>query len=79
METGDGVVEVDGNGVLSENSKKATYAVKVGLAQMFRGGLIMDEVGLFLLGFKRQLKALRKTKQCFTLERARKSIFLPYY
>ncbi|KAH9562102.1 hypothetical protein CY35_05G055500 [Sphagnum magellanicum] len=46
METGDGVVAVDGNGVLSENSKKATYAVKVGLAQMLRGGLIMDVVNV---------------------------------
>ncbi|CAM6021716.1 unnamed protein product [Sphagnum balticum] len=45
METGDGVVAVDGNGVLLENSKKATYAVKVGLAQMLRGGLIMDVDG----------------------------------
>ncbi len=45
METGDGVAAVDGNGVLSENSKKTTYAVKVGLAQMLRGGLIMDVDG----------------------------------
>jgi pyridoxal biosynthesis lyase PdxS len=44
METGDGVVAVDGNGVLLENSKKATYAVKV--AQMLRGGLIMDVVNV---------------------------------
>ncbi len=46
METGDGLVAVDGNGVLSENSKKATYAVKVGLTQMLRGGLIMDVVNV---------------------------------
>jgi pyridoxal 5'-phosphate synthase pdxS subunit len=46
METGDGVVAVDGNGVLLENSKKATYAVKVGLAQMLRGELIMDVVNV---------------------------------
>jgi len=46
METGNGVVAVYGNGVLSENSKKATYAVKVGLAQMLRGGVIMDVVNV---------------------------------
>ncbi len=46
METGVGVAAVDGNGVLSENSKKTTYAVKVGLAQMLRGGLITDVVNV---------------------------------
>jgi pyridoxal 5'-phosphate synthase pdxS subunit len=46
MEAGNGVVAVYGNGTLSENSKKATYAVKVGLAQMLRGGVIMDVVNV---------------------------------
>jgi hypothetical protein len=32
VETSDGVVAVHGNGMLSKNSKKATYIVKVGLA-----------------------------------------------
>jgi len=45
MEEGSNVVvAVYGNGVLSENTKKSSYAVKVGLAQMLRGGVIMDVV-----------------------------------
>lgn len=45
----DGVVAVyrnNGNGLLENNSGKKTvsYAVKVGLAQMLRGGVIMDVV-----------------------------------
>jgi hypothetical protein len=43
-----GVVAVyrnNGNGLLENNSKKTvSYAVKVGLAQMLRGGVIMDVV-----------------------------------
>jgi len=44
-----GVVAVyrnNGNGLLENNSSKKTvsYAVKVGLAQMLRGGVIMDVV-----------------------------------
>ncbi len=46
METSDGVVAVHGNGMLSKNNKKATYVVKVGLAQMLKGGLIMDVVNV---------------------------------
>ncbi|KAF3334072.1 putative pyridoxal biosynthesis protein PDX1.1 [Carex littledalei] len=44
--TDNGVVAVYGNGgELSESSKKsATFSVKVGLAQMLRGGVIMDVV-----------------------------------
>ncbi|EFJ12176.1 hypothetical protein SELMODRAFT_146305 [Selaginella moellendorffii] len=38
-----GVVAVYGNGAIAE-PKKASYAVKVGLAQMLRGGVIMDVV-----------------------------------
>lgn len=42
---GNGVIAVYGNGVLLENSnKRSSYAVKVGLAQMLRGGVIMDVV-----------------------------------
>lgn len=41
---GTGVVAVYGNGALTESSKKSTYSVKVGLAQMLRGGVIMDVV-----------------------------------
>ncbi|GJT07324.1 zf-CCHC domain-containing protein [Tanacetum coccineum] len=40
---GTGVVAVYGNGALTE-SKKSTFSVKVGLAQMLRGGVIMDVV-----------------------------------
>eukprot|EP00252_Welwitschia_mirabilis_P014643 TRINITY_DN3222_c0_g1_i1.p1 TRINITY_DN3222_c0_g1~~TRINITY_DN3222_c0_g1_i1.p1 ORF type:complete len:310 (+),score=78.87 TRINITY_DN3222_c0_g1_i1:167-1096(+) len=39
----DGVVTVYGNGAITD-AKKSTYAVKVGLAQMLRGGVIMDVV-----------------------------------
>nr|AVN99041.1 pyridoxal 5'-phosphate synthase subunit PDX1-like protein [Hymenophyllum caudiculatum] len=38
-----GVVAVYGNGAISD-PKKSSYAVKVGLAQMLRGGVIMDVV-----------------------------------
>lgn len=38
-----GVVTVYGNGAISD-PKKSSYAVKVGLAQMLRGGVIMDVV-----------------------------------
>ena len=39
----DGVVTVYSNGTISDtNSKKSSYACKVGLAQMLRGGVIMD-------------------------------------
>ncbi|KAJ9548753.1 hypothetical protein OSB04_021296 [Centaurea solstitialis] len=40
---GTGVVAVYGNGALTE-SKTSTFSVKVGLAQMLRGGVIMDVV-----------------------------------
>lgn len=39
----DGVVTVYGNGTLTD-TKKSSYACKVGLAQMLRGGVIMDVV-----------------------------------
>ncbi|CAI0392468.1 unnamed protein product [Linum tenue] len=39
-----GVVTVYGNGALCESTKKSTFSVKVGLAQMLRGGVIMDVV-----------------------------------
>jgi len=39
----DGVVTVYGNGPITD-AKKSSYAVKVGLAQMLRGGVIMDVV-----------------------------------
>eukprot|EP00252_Welwitschia_mirabilis_P022165 TRINITY_DN5919_c0_g1_i1.p1 TRINITY_DN5919_c0_g1~~TRINITY_DN5919_c0_g1_i1.p1 ORF type:complete len:310 (-),score=82.02 TRINITY_DN5919_c0_g1_i1:178-1107(-) len=39
----EGVVTVYGNGVITD-PKKSSYAVKVGLAQMLRGGVIMDVV-----------------------------------
>lgn len=38
-----GVVALYGNGAITD-SKKSSYAVKVGLAQMLRGGVIMDVV-----------------------------------
>ncbi|KAJ7551480.1 hypothetical protein O6H91_06G017200 [Diphasiastrum complanatum] len=38
-----GVVAVYGNGAITDH-KKSSYAVKVGLAQMLRGGVIMDVV-----------------------------------
>ncbi|XP_024975804.1 probable pyridoxal 5'-phosphate synthase subunit PDX1 isoform X2 [Cynara cardunculus var. scolymus] len=40
---GTGVVAVYGNGAITE-SRKSPYSVKVGLAQMLRGGVIMDVV-----------------------------------
>ncbi|KVI11433.1 Aldolase-type TIM barrel, partial [Cynara cardunculus var. scolymus] len=40
---GTGVVAVYGNGAITE-SKTSTFSVKVGLAQMLRGGVIMDVV-----------------------------------
>lgn len=40
---GTGVVAVYGNGALTE-TKKSPFSVKVGLAQMLRGGVIMDVV-----------------------------------
>ena len=40
-----GVVTVYGNGAISD-PKKSSYAVKVGLAQMLRGGVIMDVVNV---------------------------------
>ncbi|KAB1201430.1 putative pyridoxal biosynthesis protein PDX1 [Morella rubra] len=39
-----GVVTVYGNGALYETAKKSPFSVKVGLAQMLRGGVIMDVV-----------------------------------
>ncbi|GAV66612.1 SOR_SNZ domain-containing protein, partial [Cephalotus follicularis] len=39
-----GVVTVYGNGALYETQKKSPFSVKVGLAQMLRGGVIMDVV-----------------------------------
>ncbi|KAH0435523.1 hypothetical protein IEQ34_026604 [Dendrobium chrysotoxum] len=40
-----GVVTVYGNGAaLADPLKKTTFSVKVGLAQMLRGGVIMDVV-----------------------------------
>lgn len=43
--TGSGVVTVYGNGAaIAEATKKSTFSVKVGLAQMLRGGVIMDVV-----------------------------------
>jgi len=39
----DGVVTVYGNGTITD-TKKSSYACKVGLAQMLRGGVIMDVV-----------------------------------
>ena len=43
MMAGTGVVAVYGNGAITE-SKTSTFSVKVGLAQMLRGGVIMDVV-----------------------------------
>ncbi|KAG6527656.1 probable pyridoxal 5'-phosphate synthase subunit PDX1 [Zingiber officinale] len=40
----DGVVMVYGNGAALEPKKSSTFSVKVGLAQMLRGGVIMDVV-----------------------------------
>nr|KYP40676.1 putative pyridoxal biosynthesis protein PDX1 [Cajanus cajan] len=40
---GSGVVTVYGNGAITE-TKKSPFSVKVGLAQMLRGGVIMDVV-----------------------------------
>ncbi|RID72843.1 hypothetical protein BRARA_B00023 [Brassica rapa] len=40
---GTGVVAVYGNGAITE-AKKSPFSVKVGLAQMLRGGVIMDVV-----------------------------------
>ncbi|KAL6503940.1 pyridoxine biosynthesis protein [Orobanche gracilis] len=44
--SGSGVVTVYGNGAITETSttKKSSFPVKVGLAQMLRGGVIMDVV-----------------------------------
>ncbi|KAJ0021114.1 probable pyridoxal 5'-phosphate synthase subunit PDX1 [Pistacia vera] len=39
-----GVVTVYGNGAIYETTKKSPFSVKVGLAQMLRGGVIMDVV-----------------------------------
>ncbi|ONK62085.1 uncharacterized protein A4U43_C07F210 [Asparagus officinalis] len=45
MSSDSGVVTVYGNGAaLSEPKKSSTFSVKVGLAQMLRGGVIMDVV-----------------------------------
>ncbi|KAG5603079.1 hypothetical protein H5410_034449 [Solanum commersonii] len=41
---GSGVVTVYGNGALTETTKQSPFSVKVGLAQMLRGGVIMDVV-----------------------------------
>ncbi|KAF5193094.1 Pyridoxal 5'-phosphate synthase subunit PdxS [Thalictrum thalictroides] len=41
--SGSGVVTVYDNGAITE-AKKSTFSVKVGLAQMLRGGVIMDVV-----------------------------------
>ncbi|KAI3694891.1 hypothetical protein L1987_77873 [Smallanthus sonchifolius] len=41
--TGTRVVAVYGNGAITD-TKKSTFSVKVGLAQMLRGGVIMDVV-----------------------------------
>ncbi|KAB2098475.1 putative pyridoxal biosynthesis PDX1 [Gossypium arboreum] len=41
---GTGVVAVYGNGAMTETHNKSTFSVKVGLAQMLRGGVIMDVV-----------------------------------
>ncbi|XP_028076176.1 pyridoxal 5'-phosphate synthase PDX1-like 4 [Camellia sinensis] len=40
---GTGVVAVYGNDAITE-AKKSTFSIKVGLAQMLRGGVIMDVV-----------------------------------
>ncbi|KAH7864055.1 hypothetical protein Vadar_025182 [Vaccinium darrowii] len=43
--SGSGVVTVYGNGAITETTaKKSPFSVKVGLAQMLRGGVIMDVV-----------------------------------
>ncbi|XP_074295022.1 putative pyridoxal 5'-phosphate synthase subunit PDX1 [Silene latifolia] len=43
--SGSGVVTVYGNGAITESSSKTSpFSVKVGLAQMLRGGVIMDVV-----------------------------------
>ncbi|KAI8574016.1 hypothetical protein RHMOL_Rhmol01G0321100 [Rhododendron molle] len=42
--SGSGVVTVYGNGAIAETTKKSPFSVKVGLAQMLRGGVIMDVV-----------------------------------
>ncbi|KAH9609730.1 hypothetical protein KSS87_012720 [Heliosperma pusillum] len=47
--SGSGVVTVYGNGVITESSSsanKSPFSVKVGLAQMLRGGVIMDVVNV---------------------------------
>ncbi|KAL0457747.1 UNVERIFIED_CONTAM: putative pyridoxal 5'-phosphate synthase subunit PDX1 [Sesamum latifolium] len=41
---GSGVVTVYGNGAITETTKQSPFSVKVGLAQMLRGGVIMDVV-----------------------------------
>ena len=44
--SGSGVVTLYGNGAITETTtnKKSPFSVKVGLAQMLRGGVIMDVV-----------------------------------
>ena len=44
--SGSGVVTLYGNGAITEttSNKKSPFSVKVGLAQMLRGGVIMDVV-----------------------------------
>ncbi|XP_028121312.1 probable pyridoxal 5'-phosphate synthase subunit PDX1 [Camellia sinensis] len=41
---GSGVVTVYGNAAITETTKKSPFSVKVGLAQMLRGRVIMDVV-----------------------------------
>ncbi|KAL3633569.1 pyridoxine biosynthesis protein [Castilleja foliolosa] len=41
---GSGVVTIYGNGAIAETTKQSPFSVKVGLAQMLRGGVIMDVV-----------------------------------
>ncbi|AEC09509.1 Pyridoxal 5'-phosphate synthase subunit PDX1.3 [Arabidopsis thaliana] len=41
---GTGVVAVYGEGAMTETKQKSPFSVKVGLAQMLRGGVIMDVV-----------------------------------
>nr|GMD14093.1 probable pyridoxal 5'-phosphate synthase subunit PDX1 [Ipomoea batatas] len=42
--SGSGVVTLYSNGAIAETTKKSPFSVKVGLAQMLRGGVIMDVV-----------------------------------